>query len=203
MNQAIRDSQQRKLILEYLLNRKDHPTAKDIYDLVKWSLPSISMGNLYRNLQILISQGLVKKIELGSISRFDANTSVHAHIRCELCGKVEDLEIGLDDLYGMIKQVDGLYQISGFSLEFRGLCPECKSKTKFQYDDVYGLELLMALKVIGKPVSCPQIALATGRHPQSVNGKLKNLVERGLVTSISKGIYKITQDGLECIKEEK
>ena len=203
MNQATRDSQQRKLILDYLSNRKDHPTAKNIYDFAKSLVPSISMGNLYRNLQILVSQGLVKKIELGSFSRFDANTSIHAHIRCQSCGKVEDLEIGLDDLHGMMKQIDDVYDISGFSLQFWGLCPACKTKTKLCYDDVYGLELLMTLKKFATPVSCSQIALATGRHPQSVNGKLKNLVERGLVTAISKGIYKITQDGLECIKEEK
>jgi Fe2+ or Zn2+ uptake regulation protein len=203
MNQATRDSVQRKAMLDYLLSTKDHPTARDIFSHIRSIMPSVSMGNVYRNLEILLSQGLVKKIELGSGSRFDANTSVHAHIRCQSCGKVEDVEIGLNVLGSLAKNLDYGYEISGYSLEFMGLCPDCKKITNARYNDVYGLELLVALKKIGQPVSCPQIALETGRHPQSVNGKLKNLVERGLVTAISKGIYKITQDGLECIKEEK
>ena len=80
---ARRMTQQRKVILEELNNLKTHPTADDLYQVVKVKVPRISLGTVYRNLEILSSDGLIKKLEIGGAQkRFDGDLSDHHHVRC-------------------------------------------------------------------------------------------------------------------------
>ena len=52
-----RMTRQRKLILEELRRMKSHPTADEIYSMVREKLPRISLGTVYRNLQLLTGPG--------------------------------------------------------------------------------------------------------------------------------------------------
>jgi Fur family ferric uptake transcriptional regulator len=84
-----RMTKQRRIILEELTKIKTHPTAYDLYEMVKVRLPSISLGTVYRNLEHLSSKGLILKLDIGKgQKRFDATTKEHAHIMCLECGKV-------------------------------------------------------------------------------------------------------------------
>ena len=86
------------------------------------------MGTVYRNLQILMEQGLVKKIDFGStFDRFDANTGPHYHFICEKCGAIIDLELPIDD--SLNKRVDSAtnFSVKRHRIEFFGLCDRCKS----------------------------------------------------------------------------
>ncbi len=118
-------SKQRKVILEQLQSVTTHPTADDIYDMVRKIIPRISLGTVYRNLEFLCSQGLAIKVgPAGSQKRFDGNTSQHQHIRCKICGKVEDfhVEINMPNL----DTIDAKgYKLSGYNVEFVGICPAC------------------------------------------------------------------------------
>ena len=122
----MRMTQQRRIILEELRRYNNHPTADLLYERVRKHLPRISLGTVYRNLEILTAIGEIQTLELsGSQKRFDGNPCKHYHIRCMHCGRVEDAPIAPlrrleDELYEST-----VYTIMGHRLEFVGLCPEC------------------------------------------------------------------------------
>jgi len=128
--QNLRMTRQRKVILEELQRTKAHLSADEIYDIVRERLPRISLGTVYRNLDILSELGKIQKLELGgTIKRFDWNPNKHYHIRCLQCGRVDDAPLAPltkleDEIYGST-----VYEIVGHRLEFIGLCPECSKQT--------------------------------------------------------------------------
>ncbi|MFC1516787.1 transcriptional repressor [Thermodesulfobacteriota bacterium] len=123
-------TQQRKIILEELKKLDTHPSADQIYSIVRRRLPRVSLGTVYRNLEVLSELGEIQKLELsGSLKRYDWDTNKHYHIRCMRCNRVEDAPIAPlnqleNELYGAT-----VFQIVGHNLEFTGLCPECAKKT--------------------------------------------------------------------------
>lgn len=125
----LRMTRQRKVILEELRKLNTHPSADEIYEVVRHRLPRISLGTVYRNLEVLSELGEIQKLELsGLLKRFDWNTNKHYHIRCVRCNRVDDAPIAplnqLDnELYGAT-----VFEIIGHNLEFTGLCPECSRK---------------------------------------------------------------------------
>ena len=87
-------SRQRERLLELLTSTGAHPTAGWLYDRLKKEFPDLSMGTVYRNLNILMEQDLVRKIDFGStFDRFEARTDPHYHFICERCGSVSDLSM--------------------------------------------------------------------------------------------------------------
>lgn len=122
----MRLTKQRKLILERLRNSKSHPTATEIFDKVRAELPNISLGTVYRNLDILSKQGFVKKIETcGDQKRFDAVTRDHLHVICSRCGKVRDVDGELDLDVNKLAGIDSDFTITGIRFEILGICPAC------------------------------------------------------------------------------
>jgi Fur family ferric uptake transcriptional regulator len=116
------------VILEELRKRRDHPSARELYEVVRRRLPRISLGTVYRNLDLLSSRGEAQKITLGrSESRFDGNPSPHYHVRCVRCGRVGDVPDELPPR--VIERFESVedYKILGFHLELLGICPECQS----------------------------------------------------------------------------
>jgi Fur family ferric uptake transcriptional regulator len=118
---------QRQVILEEMKKNPYHPTADEVYEMVRRKLPKISLGTIYRNLDVLTSQGVIQKIETeGSQKRFDGNPQPHYHVRCIQCGTLEDVQIQpLPSAEEVVENSRG-YEIYGFKLEFIGICPECK-----------------------------------------------------------------------------
>ncbi len=126
----LRMTKQRRLILEELRRENSHPTADVIYERVRKTMPKISLGTVYRNLEILTALGEIQTLELsGTQKRYDGIANKHYHIRCLHCGRVDDAPIAPlqrleDELYEST-----VFTIMGHRLEFMGLCPEC-SKDK-------------------------------------------------------------------------
>lgn len=81
-------SRQRESILNSLNEKLDHPTAEMVYNCVKKEQPNISLGTVYRNLNQLVEQGVLRRIATPvSGDRFDIRTDPHAHLLCTRCGK--------------------------------------------------------------------------------------------------------------------
>ena len=127
VNTKLRMTKQRQLILEELRKVKTHPTADDMYQMLRKRMPKISLGTVYRNLEILSESGIIQKLDIGGTQkRFDADTSTHYHVRCAICGRVADLHLEPD--MNVEKEAARLtdFQILRHRLEFIGICPECK-----------------------------------------------------------------------------
>jgi Fur family ferric uptake transcriptional regulator len=124
-------TRQRGVILEELKRVNSHPTAGEVYEMARRRLPRISLGTVYRNLEILCECGVIGKLELGGAQRrFDGNVEKHYHVRCIRCGCIEDVPgepfTGIEDAVG--RESD--YEIIGSRLEFIGICPGCKEKAR-------------------------------------------------------------------------
>lgn len=125
-NKVLRETKQRNAILGFLRNTRSHPTADQIYETVRKNIPNISKGTVYRNLQVLIDNGIVSVLDIrGTLSRYELKQETHYHFRCEACGRVYDLDEpvdpGLDD---RISKRTG-FIVSGHQTEFRGRCADC------------------------------------------------------------------------------
>lgn len=124
-----RNTRQRRVILEELRMAKSHPTAAELYQVVRRRLPRVSLGTIYRNLEILAQSETICKLEMGgSEVRFDGETRPHHHARCIECGTISDF-FGVPEEVVQPKHMNpGDYDIHGYHIEFYGLCPPCKSK---------------------------------------------------------------------------
>ena len=126
---ALKHSRQRDCIKEFLMSRKDHPTADMVYAHVREEFPHISLGTVYRNLALLSEIGEIRKITCNGPDRFDADTSPHYHFTCQTCGSVEDLEFTKEPNFSDVKPLHFSGEITEINLEFSGICGACKSHT--------------------------------------------------------------------------
>ena len=125
----LRMTKQRRTIIRALEAGESHPTADEVYEAVRRELPRISLGTVYRNLDVMSEHGIIRKLEFGgSQRRFDGMPKDHYHLRCTGCGRLEDAPLApLAELEESLKEVSD-YEIVGHRLEFIGLCPQCKQK---------------------------------------------------------------------------
>ncbi len=120
-----RETRQRRLVLETLRATKSHPTAEWIFERVRERMPNISLGTVYRNLNVLRDEGLVRELRVnGRTAHLDADISPHAHFVCTGCGVIRDVEgvppmdwRGLKDLVGC--------EVHHQRIDFYGECPSC------------------------------------------------------------------------------
>ena len=78
---TLKYSRQRESIKEFLMTRKDHPTADVVYENMKKIYPNISLGTVYRNLSLLSEIGEIQKLSnFGGADHFDGH--VHSMWRC-------------------------------------------------------------------------------------------------------------------------
>ena len=126
---SMRSTKQRSMILEILKGTKSHPTAGWIYEQVKRRYSNISLGTIYRNLNLLKENGIIRELTFGkNTARYDANSEPHHHIFCLECGKLEDVNCTVHpDLTKTVEEENG-YKIVSHQLEFSGICPECLKK---------------------------------------------------------------------------
>lgn len=122
-------SRQRELILETLRSSEIHPTAEQLYVQTKKQMPSISLGTVYRNLNLLVELGMVRKVEsAGSTSiRYDGRNDEHCHLVCSSCGKIMDIDVNmftaLDD---KLKSETG-FTVAEHGIILKGTCSACST----------------------------------------------------------------------------
>jgi Fe2+ or Zn2+ uptake regulation protein len=72
---------QKRAVFEAVASTDRHPTAQELHVAIRRRLPDLSFATVYKNLALLSSLGLVREFRIGGgVSRFDANTGVHAHV---------------------------------------------------------------------------------------------------------------------------
>ncbi|MBQ3059001.1 MAG: transcriptional repressor [Desulfovibrio sp.] len=124
-----RMTRQRAVILEELRKTKSHPTADELYSIVREHLPRISLGTVYRNLDFLADSGEIRRLEsAGSIKRFDGNLAHHQHVRCVCCGRIGDVipPVHTPAFDGL--SVEGFTSVHDARLEFDGICDDCAAR---------------------------------------------------------------------------
>lgn len=122
-------SKQREQILETLKNNCIHPTAEQVYALVKPEMPSISLATVYRNLNQLAENGVIGKIEgLDGTARFDYCREQHYHFICTKCNKVYDVPYNIaPEVADKVREQTGL-KVDSYEVSLKGICPDCLKK---------------------------------------------------------------------------
>jgi Fur family ferric uptake transcriptional regulator len=127
---AQRNTRQRQVVLDELRGNRGHLSAAELYERARAQLPRISLGTVYRNLELLAQNGVIRKLQIdGAEARYDGDTARHYHVRCVECGRIDDVhELPDDFTRGQIRKLAG-YDIVAFRLDFLGVCPECQGKS--------------------------------------------------------------------------
>src|SRR4030042_1491506 len=124
----LRQTDARRIILEEIKDLTSHPTADEVYEIVRKRIPKVSLGTIYRNLEVLSENGQIQKMEVGGTQkRFDGNTRNHYHLRCVACGRVIDLTAKpWKEIEKTVSKLND-QEILGHRLELIGICLSCKA----------------------------------------------------------------------------
>lgn len=116
-----RNSKKRSAILECIQSTTCHPTADWIFQQLKPTIPDLSLGTVYRNLNVLRQQGDIISVGVsGGMEHFDGDLHPHAHFFCKMCGKVIDV---MDAPLPKPVELEGT--VDGVALTYHGVCRPC------------------------------------------------------------------------------
>ncbi|CDE60060.1 putative uncharacterized protein [Fusobacterium sp. CAG:439] len=124
-------SRQREIILETLKSNVVHPTAEYLYAILKAKAPNISLATLYRNLNQLADNGVIKKIDgLEAPSHYDHNTHEHYHFICDECKRVFDVSSDVAPNIVQKTEEELGFIVKKHDIIFNGICRDCLEKIK-------------------------------------------------------------------------
>ena len=119
----------REAVLAVLTAGHVHLTAQDIHDALRSADPEVALATVYRSLHALEKLGLVRAVDAGtSAKRYEAVRAVHAHIRCTVCGKIEDLTLPHPEELDRLARRQTSYDLHGHDIVFEGICPDCTER---------------------------------------------------------------------------
>ena len=120
-------SKQREIILNEVMNSHLHPTADNIYTSLKKDNPGLSLGTVYRNLSQLTENGYISKLSIPNQSdRYDKNIKPHAHLICEKCNNIYDIESETISTFINDLSNEENLSILNYDIVLQGICKNCK-----------------------------------------------------------------------------
>ncbi|HWQ50477.1 MAG TPA: transcriptional repressor [Terriglobales bacterium] len=129
MARAVRNTVQRKLVLDIVRERRDHPTAEQVFEVARRRDCHISRGTVYRNLNLLSELGELKRLSMPvGPDHFDIQSDNHYHFCCRGCGTVTDAMLPYREEFNRVPDALTGYKIEWHRLVLVGLCPECQKK---------------------------------------------------------------------------
>jgi Fe2+ or Zn2+ uptake regulation protein len=122
---GIRLTKQREEVFGLLLQKRDHPTATEVFLRAKKHMPSISLATIYNCLEALVDCGLVKQVNLDRApTRFCANLLEHSHFYCESCGAISDVETPFKGTWNLPPG----FVVAEAEVSLRGFCAKCSTE---------------------------------------------------------------------------
>jgi len=120
-------TRQRRLVLEVVQAEESHPTAAEVFDEARKTLPGISFATVYNSLRYLKEAGLINEITFGNgASRYDSVTDRHDHALCSACGKLVDFDLPGTVALTRAAARAAKFQAESVHLTLVGLCPKCR-----------------------------------------------------------------------------
>lgn len=121
-----RNTRQRQIVFDAVQALHCHPTASQVYEHVHAHDEKISLGTVYRNLNLLAEDGSILAVKTGDGCHYDFRIDNHCHIICNTCGSVCDAEVPYDDnLDACVSSMTG-YRVHSHNTVFEGVCPQCQ-----------------------------------------------------------------------------
>lgn len=111
------------------LHRLDHPTADEVFMEVRKEHPRVSLATVYRNLDNLVDRGEARLRRVGTMKRYDATVEPHAHLHCNQCDSLIDLEYSEEDLARLRQEAARLgFKVEDRIVEIQGTCAGCQAQ---------------------------------------------------------------------------
>ncbi len=124
-NSGYRLTPQRRHVYGILLQKKDHPTANEVFLRAKQALPDISMATVYNCLDALVQSGLVTQVNLDrGATHYCVNMEDHCHFHCDSCDGIFDVDYRSEWAKAQIPMPAG-FSITHFQVALRGICSAC------------------------------------------------------------------------------
>lgn len=118
---GLRPTPQREVVFRVILEKRDHPTADEIYVRVKAEMPTISLATVYNCLETLVQCGLIRQVNLERApTRYCPNLSEHAHFHDNTTGQVHDVELPAETMKLLRELLPPGFDASTVELTFRG-----------------------------------------------------------------------------------
>lgn len=117
---------QRRHVYEAIMSRQDHPSASEVFDQVKDTMPHISLATIYNCLEAMTQNGVIKQVNFDrEPSRYCGNLDDHAHFLCQECGSVSDVPLAADNLLGEAILLPNGAHATQLEISVRGTCAQC------------------------------------------------------------------------------
>lgn len=127
---GLRTTPQRQHVYQVLREKRNHPTAEEVFIRAKKGMPEISIATVYNCLDALVSCGLVRQVNQDrSATRFCSNMMPHHHFYCDECGGAYDIERASHDTEPPVTMPRG-FKPNRYEVTIRGLCPDCATKAR-------------------------------------------------------------------------
>ena len=123
-------TRQRARILAWLRETDSHPTAAQTHETLLRELPNLSLGTVYRNLEVLVSEGAIEEVPSVGGVRYDGNVRPHHHFICESCGAIDDVHLQAPPELARKLRRARRRTPRRIHIDFYGLCESCESSSK-------------------------------------------------------------------------
>lgn len=124
---GIRPSLQRMAVMSFLLENRIHPTADEIFSGLSPDIPTLSRTTVYNTLDLLVEKDAIIMLDIDAkFKRYDGYTGFHGHFKCDICKRIEDIEIK-DDSFIALNTPKGV-NVRDTQLLYKGICTKCNKK---------------------------------------------------------------------------
>ena len=126
---GFRFTPQRQHVYDVLLEKRDHPTAEEVFIRAKQDMPDISMATIYNCLDALVRSGVARQVTVDrGATRFCPNMREHCHFYCDTCENVFDIDLAQDGPNGI--DLPKGFKATRFEIAIHGICAACANKKK-------------------------------------------------------------------------
>ncbi len=117
---------QRLAVYRALLEDDSHPDAEQLYERVRGALPGLSLGTVYKAIDVLLELGVIREVDAPrSATRYEAALEPHHHLICDRCHRIEDLfDPGLSNVRPAPGSGNG-FEAESCAAQFHGACAKC------------------------------------------------------------------------------
>ena len=124
---GFRFTPQRQQVYDVLLQKRDHPTAEEVFIRAKRQMPEISHATVYNCLDALAKCGLARQVTLDrGATRFCPNMHEHCHFYCDACDTVYDVDLPAKPQPGV--QLPKGFKAERYEIAIHGTCADCAKK---------------------------------------------------------------------------
>jgi Fur family transcriptional regulator, peroxide stress response regulator len=113
---GLKFTHQRMVIYYAIADAENHPTAENVFELVRSDNPSISLGTVYKTLDSFVTAGIIQKfVDNNGVMRFDGVLEAHSHLYCKKTNEISDYKNA--ELEGLLKKFFDKHQIDNFDID--------------------------------------------------------------------------------------